>query len=122
MRTGIDGRAGRDAGGATLARAAVAGLRDEPAVAELFVGVFRRDLLTFFPQTQFEPDAEGPGPLPRGGPNFQFREGPEDGPIAVELFGARYRIIPRAGIRLTPQDRRMVRAIGAVHSLRYHHL
>jgi hypothetical protein len=30
-------------------------LRDAPAVAELFVGVFRRDLLSFYPQSRFAP-------------------------------------------------------------------
>jgi hypothetical protein len=123
MRTGIDSWAGRDVVSPTsLARTGPAGLRDALAVAELFVGVFRRDLLTFFPQTRFEPDDEGPDPSAWGGPNFRFLDGPEEGPFAVELFGARYRIVPRDGSRLTPQDRRMVRAIGAVHTMRYHHL
>jgi hypothetical protein len=124
MRTEIDGSAGRD-GGATTAlstRPVVGGLRDAPAVAELLVGVFRRDLLAFFPQTRFEADGEPPFPPLRGGPNFQLIAGPQEDALAVELFGTRYRIAPRDGSRLAPQDRRMVRALGAVLNLRYHHL
>src|SRR5205823_3831787 len=109
MRTRIDGAAGRDGGATTplATRPGPGGLRDAPAVAELFVGVFRRDLLTFFPQTRLEPDDEGSAPSPRGGPDFRLLDGPEEGTVAVELFGARYRLIPRDGGRLTPQDRRM---------------
>jgi hypothetical protein len=124
MRTEIDGSAGRD-GGATTAlpmRSMPGGLRDVPAVNDLFVGVFRRDLQAFFPQTRFEADDGAPSPSARGGPIFQLIAGPEEGVLAVELFGTRYRIAPRDGSRLASQDWRMVRALGAVLNLRYHHL
>jgi hypothetical protein len=100
--------------------------RDAPAVIELLVGVFRRDLLGFFPQTLFEriePEATVGARLPvlrPGQPHFRVIES-EDGD-EVELFGERYRIGPRDGSRFGPQERRMVAAIGAVSSLRYHHL
>jgi hypothetical protein len=101
-----------------------ASLRDASAVAELFVGVFRRDLLAFYPQGRFEP--VGPEPVRRdqvGGPAFHLVDEAEDGgALHIEMFGNRYRVIPRGGERFTPHDQRMIRAIGAVLSMRYHHL
>lgn len=100
-------------------------LRDTLAVVELFLGVFRRDLQGFYPQSHFEPVAHGEGAVHgRSGPDFQLVEDPEHAGASVEvhLFGARYRLTPRDGARFTPQDVRMIRAIGAVMSLRYHHL
>ena len=42
-------------------------LRDAQAVAELFVGFFRRDLLGFYPQSRFEPvDAAAPAATTSG--------------------------------------------------------
>ena len=35
-------------------------LRDAIAVSELFIGVFRRDLLAFYPHAQFERVESGP--------------------------------------------------------------
>ncbi|MGE5754863.1 MAG: hypothetical protein ACM35G_03975 [Planctomycetaceae bacterium] len=98
--------------------------REALAVAELFVGVFRRDLLAFYPQCRFEPSSPVPARLNlRSGPDFQLIEGDDHGgPIQVELYGVRYRLVSRGGGRFTPHDRRMIRAIGAVQSLRYHHL
>src|SRR5262249_48566823 len=58
------------------------------------------------------------------GPNFQLEDdgdSPGDSLLAA-MFGSRYRLVPRAGGRFTPYDRRMIRAIGAVLSLRYYHL
>jgi hypothetical protein len=98
------------------------GLRDAPAVAELFIGIFRRDLFAFFPQAIFE---AAPGPAVhnlRGGPNFQLIDGPGSSPAEVELFGVRYRIIPGGAAPFSPHDRRLLRAMGAVLSSRYHHL
>jgi hypothetical protein len=103
------------------------GLRDARAVAGLFAGFFRRDLAGFYPQSRFEPAAAGPAAADLGGgPSFRLIEvsDPDGGPgrDEVELFGVRYVVGPRGGSRFSPQDRRMVRAIGAVLSLRYHHL
>lgn len=101
-------------------------LRQSPALAELFVGVFRRDLFNFFPQARFEPveptlslrgGFAAPGPLA-----FRVVPGLENAPCEVELFGARYRLSHRDGSAFLPQERRMVRAIGAVQGMRYHHL
>ena len=91
-------------------------LRDAPAVAELFLGIFERDLLAFFPGARFEridPSAE---PEYRLGPDFAF-DGRE-----VALYGLRHRLAGRDGAPLPPREERMVRAIGAVLGLRYHHL
>ncbi len=100
-----------------------AGLRDAPAVAELFLGVFRRDLLAFFPQASFEPIGTGVTPMFRLGPDFRLINGPAGRDHdEVELYGIRYRLGTRDGSRFSPQDLRMVRAIGAVLDLRYHHL
>jgi hypothetical protein len=93
--------------------------RDSSAVAELFVGVFRRDLASFYPQVRFTPlssrldaDAE---------PNFQLKLDEEE-ILSVELFGIRYRVDLRMGPPAAMLDLRMVRAIGAVLSLRHQHL
>ncbi len=99
------------------------GLRDAQAVGELFVGIFRRDLLAFFPQAVFEPHPGGSEPGQRAvGPNFRLIEGDDLEADLIELFGSRYRLALRDGGRLSPQDLRMVQAIGAVLSLRYYHL
>lgn len=102
------------------------GLRDAQAVAELFIGIFRRDLQSFFPRACFEPT--GPVAEPAtcfGGPNFRLIDEPEPdadpGAARVELFGTRYRLAHRDGLPLSASDRRMVQAIGAVQSMRYHH-
>src|SRR5438552_1485717 len=78
------------------------GLRDAEALADLFVGIFRRDLLNFFPQAGFEPVAGAARPDGQGGPDFRLVEGPAD--AAVAMFGAVYRIGPRAGGAFTAQD------------------
>jgi hypothetical protein len=99
-------------------------LGDTLAVAELFVGVYRRDLLSFFPQTQFElvPGTTRTGDSVGNGPNFGLFEPIGDEPVEVELFNARYRLGPRAGLQFSAHDVRMLRAIGAVLMMRYHHL
>jgi hypothetical protein len=92
-------------------------LRDAEAVAELFIGVCRRDALALLPHLIFEPL---PGPVdprqPGRGPNFRLSDG------RVEMFGHRYRVGPRDGSPLPPQDRRMIQAIGDVLQMRYDHL
>ncbi|MDB5352541.1 MAG: hypothetical protein JWN86_3788 [Planctomycetota bacterium] len=97
------------------------GLRDAAAVAELFLGIFRRDLLTFFPHTELEPEFLAAGPIFRSGPNFRLSLGRGDR-VEVELFGVHYRLVTRDGGRLAAHDLRMVQAIGSVLTLRYHHL
>jgi hypothetical protein len=97
--------------------------RNPPALTELFSGGFRRDLLAFFPQALFESVSGEPAPEGRAGPpNFCLREPPGGAALEIELFGALYRISDRRGTPFTPQDRRMMRAIGAVLVMRYHHL
>src|SRR5512142_1620841 len=85
--------------------------REALVVAELFVGVFRRDLLAFYPQCRFEPSSPVPARLDiRSGPDFQLIEGDDHGgPIQVELYRVRYRLVSRGGGRFTPHDRRMIR-------------
>ena len=100
-------------------------LRKAEAVTELFVSFFRRDLLNFYPQSRLETAAPGPGPANlKAGPGFRLIEDEKDrhGPLQIELFGVRYTLVPRGESRFTPHDRRMIRAIGAVLNLRYHHL
>ena len=97
------------------------------AVAELFVGVFRRDLLNFFPQSRFEPVEPNSAFCPhdiKSGPDFQLLEKSVamGDPLQVAMFGVRYRLSPRCGGRFSAHDRRMIRAIGAVCNMRYHHL
>ncbi len=98
------------------------GLRDVQAVAELFVGVFRRDLCSFYPQAQLipiEPDSVRLDPSI--GPNFHLGQDTSEG-LTVALFGARYKIDPREDHGFSAYDVRMIRAVGAVLSLRYQHL
>jgi hypothetical protein len=93
-------------------------------VAELSIGIFRRDLLAFFPQTLLEPVGTVPSPSEghSAAPNFRVLDGPASASIEIELFGTLYRLTARDGTPFTPQDRRMVRAIGAVMSMRYYHV
>ena len=101
------------------------GLRDADAVDELFVRFFRRDLLNFYPPEPARARGERPrAGEPEGGPTFRLIDGdPEaDAACRIELFGVGYRLTPRDGARFSPHDRRMIRAIGAVLSLRHHHL
>ncbi len=94
-------------------------LREAPAVAELFVGFFRRDLLGFYPGATIRPETEPPASS--SGPAFRLIE--RDGrPAAVDLFGVRYAIEPRPGTSFHARDARLFRAVGAVLNLRYQHL
>ncbi|WZO98748.1 hypothetical protein EP7_000336 [Isosphaeraceae bacterium EP7] len=96
--------------------------RENRAVAELFVTFFRRDLLQFCPNLTFDDAGEPAASIdPSAAPNFRLASVEGRG-AGVELFGARFRLVPRPGTRITPHDRRMIRSIGAVLSLRYHHL
>jgi len=96
-----------------------AGVRDASAVAELFVGVFRRDLASFYPQVQVTPLSSPSEPVVE--PNFQLKIS-QDGLILADLFGVRYQVDLRVGNRVGELDLQMVRAVGAVLSLRHQHL
>jgi hypothetical protein len=90
-------------------------------VADLFVSVFRRDLIGFYPLCRFEPVDPGPPPGDLGaGPDFRLFEDEEGD--EVDLFGVRYAVGTRDGGRFSAHERRMIRAIGAVLCLRYHHM
>ncbi len=120
MRIGSHGPAGTSAPHGP--GAAPTGLRDAQAVAELFLGVFRRDLALFYPQTQLSAIDPATGRIDfQDGPNFLLAEG-RSGELSADLFGVRYRVEHREGVRFRPHDIRMIRAIGAVLSLRYQHL
>lgn len=97
------------------------GLRDAPAVAELFLGVFARDLVAFLPGARFEPVDPNAEPIYRHGPNFRVTERTV-GPDVVELYGVGYWVSRQDGSKLAGRELRMVRAMGAVLGLRYHHL
>ncbi len=77
------------------------GLRDAEAVADLFLNMFRRDLLTFLPQSQFEPVADAPEPRLRLGPEFRLVEGPPEGEDRVEIYGVGHRLASRDGRRFS---------------------
>jgi hypothetical protein len=113
--------------GSEIATTGAESLREATAVAELFLGVFRRDLLGFYPQTAFTPLDDSPLDAPRaaGGPNFRLIELDNPGEsshLEVEMFGVRYGLDRRDGEVFSAHDRRMIRAIGAVLVMRYHHL
>jgi len=119
-------RPGSHAHGGTAAvsppRSATSSLRDAPAVAELFVGMFRRDLGLFYPQAGLVGDGPTAAHLdPSHGPDFRLIEGEPEG-VRIDLFGLRYRLLPRGSGTFSAHEIRMVRAIGAVLSLRYQHL
>jgi hypothetical protein len=98
-------------------------LRDARALADLSVGVFRRDLQGFYPQCRFEPLGLPPTSAElAGGPRFRLIEAADEGVDEVEIFGAPYVLGPRGGGRFSEHDLRMIRAIGSVINLRYHHL
>jgi len=101
--------------------------RDALAVVELFLDVFQRDLLSFFPLSQFERISSELAleefPV-RPTPDFHLLDDPENGGESLEvvIFGIRHVLTPRPGARFTLHDQQMVRALGAVLSLRFHHL
>ena len=122
MRPRLDGPAGHAPHSATPISAlphTPDGLRDAPAVAALFLGVLRRDLLAFFPHARFEP-VDDASPILRAGPNFRLIAAADDDQI--ELYGVRYRLTLRDGERPSVHEYGLVRAMGAVLGLRYHHL
>jgi hypothetical protein len=121
MRTGSHAPTG--AALATIRPHALApGLRDAMAVSELFLGVFRRDLASFYPQAQvLEREPDVPRTEQHAGPVFRLLEDEVEG-VAIDLFGVRYAVKTHDGQRFSSHDVQMIRAIGAVLGLRYHHL
>src|SRR5690348_10596018 len=96
-------------------RPAAPSLRDAQAVAELFVGVIRRDVLGFYPHSRFEPLSSGSCLLNlQGGPDFHLFERAGEGgdSVLIEVFGVPYLLSPKPGSRFTADDVRMIRAIG----------
>jgi hypothetical protein len=93
---------------------------DVDGVVELLLGVFRRDLIGFFPHSQLVRVAEDDGRAPAVAPHRpHFRRVEASDGDVIDLFGARYRIASRDGQPFGPQERRMVDALGTVASLRY---
>jgi hypothetical protein len=103
---------------------AASSFRDNPGVVELLVGIFRRDILAFYPQCRFGADSDVLAPANlKAGPTFHLADDdPDSDDIRIALFGNGYRLTARDGTRFNPHDHRMVQAIGAVLSLRYNHL
>lgn len=109
--------------------AADGAFRDPNHFNEVFLGAFRRDVLSFFPGARIDHEAILPLTEPRPNParvsptfalDFQLHEAdePRDS-VRVSLFGAWYRLtVPRA-LGLGPRDRELLRAIGRVMEL--HH-
>jgi hypothetical protein len=96
---------------------------------EVFLGAFRRDVLSFYPGSRIEREAvlplvDHPFQSARQGPTFSldFQLHEEDGSadvVSVSLFGVRYRLSVPRPLGLGPRDRDLVRAIGLVMEL--HH-
>ncbi len=120
MRPRIDGPSGPGPFLPHLPGDSSEGLRDAPAVADLFFSVFRRDLLAFFPQSRLDPLDDPSQAVFRLGPGFRLYQ--DEGGDVVELYGIRHRLASRDGARLSSDETRMVRALGAVLGLRYYHL
>ncbi len=97
-------------------------------LAELFLSGFRRDLRLFLPGVELGP-VECVDPSRNGTLTFSnwsaFRwlgpDASERDPEVV-LFGTRYVLRAASGRWLSPQDRRLARAIGAVLDLRFQNL
>jgi len=99
-------------------------LRDPRAFVRVFVGVFFRDLESFFPGCRAEPVAVEPPTRarPGGGVDFRMVEHREPGgPTSVEvaLFGNWYRILAPGASGLGEEELRLIRAMGTVLDLNY---
>jgi hypothetical protein len=118
MRPRIDGPIDRATTHPHLTPGPVDPLRDGPvpavAVAELFSGVFRRDLQAFFPRIAFETLPGPDEPTFHLGPDFAFEGRPTDDGIGFRLFGRRHRLWLRNRAGLSSLDLRMIRAVAAV--------
>jgi hypothetical protein len=97
-------------------------LREASAIAELSRDVFRRDVASLLPHAALEAEADGEPvdlSLQNDAPVFAMHEGDaDDGPVVLDVFGVRHRLSGR----LRPHDRRLLRAMGAVLSSRFHDL
>jgi len=113
-------------------KSALAGLREAPqAVIEFFHGTFARDIHTFFPgcRIEREPTETKPGVPSWGAPTgsgfdlgFEIADDIVDPgrSLSAKLFNSRYRLTRQDLGRFTPQDRRLIEAIGSVLQLRSH--
>ncbi len=100
-------------------------LRESQGLVELFIGGFRRDVLSFYPQCRFEVESRTGGlPSLKSASTFRLIDEPTEtgDTLLIELFGGRYRLTSHSGTLFTSHDRRMVRAVGAVLSLRCYHV
>ncbi|WP_240907329.1 hypothetical protein [Paludisphaera rhizosphaerae] len=105
-------------------------LRDPRAFVRVFLGVFFRDVESFYPACRIEAvtaptiglDESSVRSRPSGGMDFRLVEETSDarsGGVAVSLFGSWYRIIPEGPMGLGDEDVQMLRAMGAVLDLNY---
>jgi hypothetical protein len=104
--------------------------RDPSGLTEVFLGAFRRDLLSFYPGCRLETEpalalAVKPALGTRVSPSLPLDfhldeedESPRDS-VRVSLFGIWYRLSVPRSLGLGPRDRELIRAIGRVMEL--HH-
>jgi hypothetical protein len=129
MSLPIHPTAGRGAGAAPLASSTAGPFHDPVHFTEVFLGAFRRDLLSFYPGSRIEREAFVPMAEPRSQPargnpsfalDFQLHTGDAStGSVRVSLFGIWYRLIVPRPLGLGVRDRDLLRAIGRVMEL--HH-
>jgi hypothetical protein len=103
--------------------------RDPRTYVRVFVGAFLRDVRSFYPGCRIEPaPMHGGGrPSPSGrtdpGDGIGFAIADEDAgrttSVWVSLFGAWHRLVPDSPLGLGAQDRRLLRAVGAVLELNF---
>ena len=97
---------------------------------EVFLGAFRRDILSFYPDSRIERDpavieAGSTAPAARVTPtfalDFQLDEQSDGSPdsVRVALFGVWYRLSVPGSLGLGPRDHDLIRAVGRVMEL--HH-
>ena len=99
---------------------------------EIFLGAFRRDILSFFPGSRLEVEPESiltlagnPVPAPRVSPTFALdfhldeEEETSRDSARISLFGVWHRLTVPRSLGLGPRDRGLIRAIGRVMDL--HH-
>ncbi|WP_250846980.1 hypothetical protein [Aquisphaera insulae] len=105
-------------------------LQDPGHFIDVFLGSFRRDLLSFYPGSTLERDQDlglagelsPPRRIAEGAEiSLDFRIEEDDAwppnTLRVSLFGCRYRISVPSHAALGPRDRDLIRAIGLVMSL-----
>jgi hypothetical protein len=104
-------------------------LHDPTGFSEIFLGAFRRDLLSFYPGCRLDREpiltlAGLPAASPRATatPDFQLDEDVESGleSARVSLFGIWHRLSVPRSLGLGPRDFDLIRAIGRVMDLHYH--